>query len=136
MNVIDLEDIDTETVGHPDVADAEWNVSFPFTTDQPGSTETAVHSGAIVYNTLAPGTHVGSHRDEVDEFVLVLEGTVAATVGEESTTAGPEQLLVVPAGITHTVENVGDGTARILGFFGDATVESVFDEQVEPMSDE
>lgn len=136
MTAIDLDDLDLETVGHPDVDDAEWNVSFPFTTDQPGSTETAVHSGAVVYNTLAPGTHVGSHRDEIDEFVLVLEGTVEATVGGESTTACPEQLLVVPAGITHTVENVGEGTARILGFFGDATVESVFDEPVEPLTDE
>jgi hypothetical protein len=33
------------------------------------------------------------------------------------------------------VENVADGVARILGFFGDATVESIFDDPVEPLGE-
>ena len=53
------------------------------------------------------------HRD-VDEYFLVMEGTISLVVeGKESTvTAG--SLILTPRGTTHSFKNVGASTARLL----------------------
>ena len=53
------------------------------------------------------------HRD-VDEYFLVVEGTISLVVeGQESTvTAG--NLVLAPRGTTHSFKNVGASTARLL----------------------
>lgn len=69
-----------------------------------------------VYN-LRPGqaqkvhAHAGS-----DKVYVVLEGTCAFIVGEETEEHGPGAAVLAPAGIAHGVENRGGSDARLLVF--------------------
>ena len=73
---------------------------------------------ATVYFELDPQDEVGSHTDSAEEILLVMAGSVEATVGDETLRAEKGQLVLVPKMIPHNVRNVGSSTAKILGFFG------------------
>ena len=75
---------------------------------------------ATVYFELDPQDEVGSHTDSAEEILLVMEGSVEATVGDETSRAEKGQLVLVPKMVPHNVRNVGNSTAEILGFFGGA----------------
>jgi quercetin dioxygenase-like cupin family protein len=55
--------------------------------------------------------------DSAEETLIVLEGVVEATVGQESSTVGSGGMIVVPALEPDAVANVGDGLARVVGLF-------------------
>ncbi|MCP4168509.1 MAG: cupin domain-containing protein [Chloroflexi bacterium] len=59
-------------------------------------------------NTLLPGQAqpLHDHADQ-DKFYQVLAGEGLFTVGEESRSCGPGQLVLAPAGIVHGVQNEG-----------------------------
>ncbi|AHM63408.1 cupin domain-containing protein [Flammeovirgaceae bacterium 311] len=83
---------------------------------------------ATVYFELEPKEEVGSHTDSAEEILLVLEGSVEATVGEETVHAEKGQLVLVPKMVPHNVKNTGSSTARIFGFFGGAnSIVATFD---------
>ncbi|WP_114777393.1 cupin domain-containing protein [Botryobacter ruber] len=92
----------------------------------------AVHgtsASAAVYIELAPGNELGRHTDSAEETLLVLEGEVEATVGDESGRLAKGQLAVVPRMVPHNLKNLGQDTARVLGFFGGANnIVATFDE--------
>lgn len=75
---------------------------------------------ATVYFELDPQDEVGSHTDSAEEILLVLEGSVEATVGDETVRAEKGQLVLVPKMVPHNVRNLGGNTAKIFGFFGGA----------------
>jgi quercetin dioxygenase-like cupin family protein len=61
-----------------------------------------------------PGFSFGTFRDPPgrvwadfthaeDEFVVVAEGEVAVTVGSETAICGPGDLVLIPAGVPHTL---------------------------------
>ena len=84
---------------------------------------------AAVYIELAPGDELGRHTDSAEETLLVLEGEVEATVGDENGKLAKGQLAVVPRMVPHNLKNVGQGTAKVLGFFGGANnIVATFDE--------
>ena len=60
-------------------------------------------------NTLRPGQAQALH-DHVhqDKFYQVLEGRGEFTVGDETKTCGPGELILAPAGDVHGVENQTD----------------------------
>ncbi len=66
-------------------------------------------------NTLRPGQSQPLH-DHVHEDKLyhVLEGEGVFTVGEESKTCGPGELILAPAGVMHGVENQSDSLLSFL----------------------
>lgn len=75
---------------------------------------------ATVYFELDPQEEVGSHTDSAEEILLVLDGSVEATVGDETVKAEKGQLVLVPKMVPHNVKNTGSSTARLFGFFGGA----------------
>ncbi|MCB0598590.1 MAG: cupin domain-containing protein [Lewinellaceae bacterium] len=84
---------------------------------------------ATVYVELDPGEELGTHTDSAEELLLILEGTIEATVGAETTTASKNQLIVVPKMEPHNFRNVGEGRAKVLGFFGGANhIVATFDQ--------
>lgn len=87
---------------------------------------------ALVHILLEPGGRVPPHTDSAEEVVLVLEGTVEAHVGDESGTLEAGGMVLIPAMALHSIRNVGDGTARMLGFFSGAEVTSTFEEPLMP----
>ncbi len=87
---------------------------------------------ALVHILLEPGGRVPPHTDSAEEVVLVLEGTVEAHVGDESGTLEAGGMVRIPAMALHSIRNVGEGTARMLGFFSGAEVTSTFEDFLMP----
>jgi quercetin dioxygenase-like cupin family protein len=84
---------------------------------------------ATVYFELDPNERLGTHTDSAEELLFIIEGKVEVTVGEEKGEISKGQLAVVPKMIPHDLKNVGDGPAKILGFFGGANnIVATFDE--------
>ena len=66
-------------------------------------------------NTLRPGQAQPLHNHvHEDKFYHVLEGEGVFTVGEESKTCGPSELILAPAGVMHGVENQSDDLLSFL----------------------
>ena len=57
------------------------------------------------------------HTHEDDELLVVLEGTLRVRIGDESHDADADHTVVVPPGVPHGFEAVGDSPARVLVFF-------------------
>jgi quercetin dioxygenase-like cupin family protein len=88
-------------------------------------------STAVVYFELEPGKELARHTDSAEEVLVVLEGEVEATVGDETGRVGPGAVVLVPALEPHGARNVGDTVARVVGVFSSNTIVSVFDEPFE-----
>lgn len=97
--------------------DADW----PIHRDK-GATGTAV-----VYFELAPGMHLGTHRDSAEEVLVVIEGEVEAVVGEERGRLRAGGIALVPAMVPHDVICTGDVPAKVAGFFPSNTIVSIFE---------
>ena len=101
-------------------------VNFPF------FAATGSESTAVVYFEIEPGHYLGTHTDSAEEIVLVLAGTVEASLGDERGRLAAGQAALIPAMVPHGVRNVGEETARCVGFFSAATVASTFDQPLLP----
>lgn len=75
---------------------------------------------AMVYVELDPGEELGTHTDSAEEILLVLDGKIEATVDKESAEASVGGLVLVPKMVPHNFRNIGNTTAKVLGFFGGA----------------
>lgn len=91
-------------------------------------------STAVLYVELEPGKGGPRHTDTPEEILLVLDGEVEVTVGDEVATARPGTLVLVPAMVPHSFRNAGSTTARIVGFFSASAVLAEFEEPVQPMN--
>jgi quercetin dioxygenase-like cupin family protein len=88
---------------------------------------------AVVEHVLAPGmlaAPVHTHRNE-DEYSYVLEGEMAALIGEQVIHAPAGTLVCKPRNIRHTFWNQGSTPARILEIISPAGFERYFDELAE-----
>lgn len=101
-------------------------VNFPF------FSATGNESSAIVYFEIEPGHYLGTHTDSAEEIVLVLAGTVEASLGDETGGLSTGQAVLIPAMVSHGIRNIGEETARCVGFFSAATIESTFDQALMP----
>ena len=102
-------------------------VNFPF------SKATGNASSAVVYFEIEPGHYLGTHTDSAEEIVLILSGTVEASLGDEHGTLTAGEAVLIPAMIPHSIRNVGTERARCVGFFASATLVSTFDQIVMPL---
>ena len=120
MYTFDVATLDAQEMG------GGLSVTFPF------SSATGTADTAAVYLVLEPGGALPEHTDSAEEWLLVLEGTVEATVGDEKGILEAGQLALVPPIAPHSARNVGAGTARVLGFFGASTNIAQFTEELAP----
>lgn len=82
---------------------------------------------AIVYFELEPGKRLGRHTDSEEEVLLVLDGEIEVTVGDEHGRLGEREMALVPRMLPHDLKNVGTAKARVLGFFGARDIVATFD---------
>jgi quercetin dioxygenase-like cupin family protein len=75
---------------------------------------------ATVFIELDPQEELGSHTDSAEELLLILEGNVEVTVGNEKSSASKGQIAVVPKMVPHNIRNIGSEKVKVLGFFGGA----------------
>jgi quercetin dioxygenase-like cupin family protein len=121
LNTLDLFEVWYENDPH-----MRWKASFPF------SKATGNASSAVVYFEIEPGHSLGTHTDSAEEIVLVLSGTVEASLGDEHGTLTAGESALIPAMIPHGIRNVGREKARCVGFFAAATLVTTFDQIVMP----
>jgi quercetin dioxygenase-like cupin family protein len=101
----------------------------------------ALHGGkglqqsSVVLIDIQPGKALGEHADSPEQVLLVLEGEIELTIGGERLRAGRGMMAVVPPSTPHSMRNVGDSPARVVGFFPSATVVSTFAEPIHPQGD-
>lgn len=88
---------------------------------------------SVVYFELEPGQRLDTHTDSAEEILLVLQGIVDATVGDETGQAGAGDMVLIPAMAPHGVRNVGSGRVRCLGFFAAPKVVSTFRHEILPV---
>ena len=68
-----------------------------------------------------PGQVWNDYRHAVDEVVMVLEGEVEFEIGGNVVRPAPGEEVLIPAGVRHTVRNLGAATSRWLyGYKGTA----------------
>ena len=121
LNTLDLFDAWYENDPHMRV-----KVNFPF------SKATGNASSAVVYFEIEPGHYLATHTDSAEEIVLLLSGTVEASLGDERGTLTAGEAVLIPAMIPHGIRNVGTDKARCVGFFASATLVSTFEKTMMP----
>jgi quercetin dioxygenase-like cupin family protein len=104
------------------------SVNFPFYAG------TGNESSSVVYFEIEPGRHPGTHTDSAEEILLILSGTVEARLGDETGQLSTGQAALIPQMVPHGVRNIGEETARCVGFFAAATVVSTFDQPMMPFA--
>ena len=87
---------------------------------------------AVVYFEIEPGHRLGTHTDSAEEILLVLNGTAEVSLGDEQGQISAGEMAVVPAMVPHGVRNVGDETARFVGFFSSNVLVATFDQPMMP----
>jgi quercetin dioxygenase-like cupin family protein len=102
-------------------------VTFPF------SAATGNERSSVVYFEIDPGHYLGTHTDSAEEIVLILAGTVEASLGDERGQLSAGQAALIPAMVPHGMRNIGNETARCVGFFAAAEVVSTFDQPMMPL---
>ncbi len=102
-------------------------VTFPF------FAATGNTSSSVVYFEIEPEHYLGTHTDSAEEIVLILTGTVEASLGEERGSLSAGQAVLIPAMAPHGIRNTGNETARCIGFFAAAEVVSTFDQPMMPL---
>ena len=80
----------------------------------------------VVSAALVPGAGLALHiHAGYEEATLVVEGNIEAVLEGETRTLGPGDLLLVPAGVTHTITNQSDKLARVLAIYPTTNPERV-----------
>jgi quercetin dioxygenase-like cupin family protein len=126
MQKVDLNALDLLNAWYERDPDMRIAVTFPF------YAATGNASSSVVYFEIEPGNYLGTHTDSAEEIVLLLSGTVEASLGDERGVLSAGQAVLVPAMAPHGIRNIGQETARCVGFFAAATVESTFDQPMMP----
>lgn len=103
------------------------NATSPLATASRGATEVSV-----IRQRQQPGGTNPAHSHDREEVLVLLAGTLRVTLGDEPARMEAGDTVIIPAGTTHKLENVGDGDADWLiiapagvRFFG-ATGEEMF----------
>lgn len=131
MTLTDLNHLDLGDAWYEDDPTMRVKVNFPF------YAATGNESTAVVYLEIEPGHYLGTHTDSAEEILLILAGAVEVTLRNEqgqasAGQASAGQAAVIPALVPHGVRNTGVETARCVGFFSSATVESTFERPLMP----
>ena len=93
---------------------------------------TGTKNTAVVYFEIEPGYRLGTHTDSAEEILLILEGQVEVSLGEEEGRLSAGQMAVVPAMVPHGMRNVGEERVRVAGFFSSNVIVSTFDKPMMP----
>ena len=113
-------------VWYEDDPTMQVKVNFPFYVG------TGTKNTAVVYFEIEPGHRLGTHTDSAEEILSVLDGTAEVSLGDEQGQISAGEMAVIPAMVPHGVRNVGDETARFVGFFSSNVVVSTFDQPMMP----
>lgn len=127
MYAIRLDELEIPRVGYEDDPTARVTGGFPF------SAATGNASTSAVYFEVEPGNHLPTHTDTSEELLLILEGEAEISVGDEVARATAGTVALVPSMVPHSLRNVGEGRARVIGFFSGNTTMATFERPLVPL---
>jgi quercetin dioxygenase-like cupin family protein len=126
MKTADLTKLELLEAWYEDDPAMRVTVTFPF------FAATGNKTSSVVYFEIEPGRYLGTHTDSAEEILLILSGSVEASLGTEKGQLSAGQAALIPEMVSHGVRNVGQETARCVGFFSAANVVSTFDQPMMP----
>ncbi|MDQ3865728.1 MAG: cupin domain-containing protein [Actinomycetota bacterium] len=74
----------------------------------------------LVLNECEPGMDLRPHRHEFDQIAMITKGRAIYHVGDEPNEVGPGSIVLIPAGVEHYIEPVGDETVENIDVFAPA----------------
>jgi quercetin dioxygenase-like cupin family protein len=126
MNAVNVNDLELQEVASATDPTVLTRFNFPV------YAATGATNCAVVYFEVEPGKRLASHHDGAEEVLFIAQGEGIATIGNESGRVRAGDLAVIPAWVPHGVENTGDVTLKVVGFFGAATLTHLFAEPLFP----
>ena len=123
-----IEDLELMEVWYENDPTMRLKVSFPLFLG------TGTKNTAVVYFEIEPGYRLGTHTDSAEEILLILEGQVEVSLGEEVGRLSAGEMAVVPAMVPHGMRNVGDERVQVTGFFSSNVIVSTFDQPMMPFN--
>ncbi|MEO8291299.1 MAG: cupin domain-containing protein [Gaiellaceae bacterium] len=74
----------------------------------------------LVLNHCEPGMDLRPHSHEFDQIAMITKGRAIYHIGEEANEVGPGSLLLIPAGVEHYIEPLGDEVVENIDVFAPA----------------
>jgi quercetin dioxygenase-like cupin family protein len=74
----------------------------------------------LVRNDCEPGMDVRPHAHEFDQVAMIVKGRAIYHIGDEPNEVGPGSIMLIPAGVEHYIEPVGDETVENIDLFAPA----------------
>ncbi len=127
MIAMQLKELELEQFWVEDKPSHRVNLNMPLA----GIPET--ESIGVIYVEQEPGDVAEMHTHDVDEILILLEGTSEVTVGDESSVFSAGGLVWIPKDVWHGFRNVGEDTLRAVGIFDGAKVVSEFESVLMPI---
>ena len=84
----------------------------------------------LAFTTLDPGHTPNPHSHPHEQIVYILSGRARFVVGEDEAILGPGEMLVVPPGVEHWAETVGDEPVVDLSVFSPRRDEYAAEERI------
>ena len=85
----------------------------------------------LAFTTLGPGHTANPHSHPHEQIVYILSGSARFVVGDEETVLGAGDMLVVPPGVEHFAETLGEEPVVDLSVFGPRRDEYAAEEAID-----
>jgi quercetin dioxygenase-like cupin family protein len=74
----------------------------------------------LVMNECQPGMDIRPHSHEFDQIALITKGRAIYHIGDDDNEVGPGSVMLIPAGVEHYIEPLGDETVHNIDVFAPA----------------
>ncbi len=74
----------------------------------------------LVMNECEPGMDLRPHSHDFDQIALITKGRAIYHVGDDANEVGPGSVMLIPAGVEHYIEPVGDEVVENIDVFAPA----------------
>ncbi len=101
-------------ISHEDLPEVPWRPGYrkwDVTLEEHGV------STSLSLNTAEPGTGAPLHTHEIDELIMIMEGTLEVRINGEIHTVEKDHTVVIPPGAEHGFKVVGENNAKLIVFF-------------------
>ncbi|WP_435348884.1 cupin domain-containing protein [Haloarchaeobius sp. HRN-SO-5] len=132
LQAVDLHEFEGADVWVEGDEHARLRGYFPLSPGTPNASGVAGEGLMVVSMEIEPGNYLPSHRDSDEELLVVTNGTVEATVGDDTVELSAGECAVVPEMEPHGLRNVGDETAHVIGFFPNDELTATFETTLMP----
>ena len=74
----------------------------------------------LVLNECEPGMDLRPHSHDFDQIAMITKGRAIYHIGDEPNEVGPGSVMLIPAGVEHYIEPVGEQTVENIDVFAPA----------------